>query len=334
MSSMSPQSDYPASRFFRVLFSVVFCSVAALMMSSLLWYHVDGHYTHRAAAPLFLLAFFSSVFAGFIIIFSGLFYWLDRRAHRGTRLSNRQSIVLILVLAMGSLTGYFNLLLGAFFLFLLFYWFMTGRVAGRPGWSVRNFMRTKWDEKLYLISATVFFVQILIELPLTLLTPVPPMNPGTPPFQVRNERQIDSSVKRALHRFPDAQACLEHGANAARREDLVRMDWKKISTKSDAKVCSFRLLHEWGAVTEAASWLEAQGFRVGERFSSISPYIGRDGTLRVDGSWSVRKNGPRFPTTGMIKRVFNAVPYGMGVRATYSPDGQELLYLDIDFSTL
>jgi len=331
---MPPQSNYPASRFFRVLFSVIFCLVAALMMSSLLWYSGEGHYTHRAAAPLFMLAFLSPVFAGFIIIFSSLFYWLDRRAFRGTKLSFKRSIVLVLVLAVGVLTGYFNFLLGVFFLFLLLYWITTGRVAGRPGWSVSGFLHTKWDEKLYLIAMIVLFAPMVFWLPSAMFYAAMPMKSGTPTFQVQYEHQMDLDVKRALRRFPDAQACLERGANAANREDLVRMDWDKVLTSGDAKVCSFRLLHGWGGVSEAANWLKAQGFRVGKSFSSDAPFVGSGGTLRVDGSWSIKNNGPRFPTSGTIRRVFNAVPYGMGVRATYSPDGQELLYLDIDFSTL
>lgn len=65
-----------------------------------------------------------------------------------------------------------------------------------------------------------------------------------------------------------------------------------------------------------------------------SPYTAFDGTLRVAASWSVRENGPRFPTRGLVRRIFHAVPYGMSVNATYDPTGQELLFITIDFSTL
>lgn len=334
MHTKQSEKTYPASRFIRVLFSVMVCLVAALIISAFLWPYVEGHYTHRAAAPLFILLFLSPFFAGFIIIVTIIFYWLDRRAFRGSGGSPKRSIFLLLLFSAGALTGFVHALIGAFFIFLLLYWFMTGRVAGRPGWSIRYFWSTKWDEKIYLIAMIALFSPTIYVKASEIFYSALPVQPGTPAFQVQYERQMNSDLARGLRKFPDVQSCLERGANATRHDDLVRMDWDKIATNGDAKICMFRLLHEWGGVTEAASWLEAQGFRVGESFSSKAPYVGRDGTLRVDGGWSIKTFGPRFPTSGVIRRILRATPYGMNVNATYSSDGQELLYLDIGYSTL
>lgn len=332
---MSHHSYYPVSRFLRVLFSVIFCLFASLVISALLWIPVDeGHYTHRAAIPFFMFMLFESFFAGFVIALSSLLFWFDRRALHGKQLSAKQSSLLLSVVVLGVLSGYYHFLFGAAFLFILLYWAMTGRVAGRQGWSASGFLSTKWDEKLYLIAMVILFAPMVLWLPSNMLYSVLPVKLGTPDFRVRYEHQMNFDVKRALHRFPDAQSCLERGAKAANRKDLVRMDWDKISTNGDAKVCAFRLLHEWGGVAEAAAWLETQGFRVGEVNNSDAPFVDSGGTLRVDGAWSIRKNGPRFPASGVIRRISNALPYGMSVSATYDPDGQELLYVDINFSTL
>lgn len=329
-------TDFPASRFFRIFLSVMVCLLPALIVSNLLWPnpHIEGHYTHRAAAPLFLVAFLLPVFAGFTIIMTTILYWLDRRALRAGGNGAKQSALILLILSAGVLTGIVHVLLGAFFIFLLLYWLMTGRVAGRPGWSLRYFSHTKWDEKIYLIVMVALFGKTILWTASGLFYAAMPTQLGTPVFQVQFDHQMNSGLVRGLRKFPDVQSCLQRGATATHHGDLVRMDWDKITTNGEATVCMFRLLHDWGGVADAADWLEAQGFRVGESFSSKDPYVGRDGTLRVDGGWSIKKLGPRFPTTGVIRRILNAVPYGMGVNATYSSDGRELLYLRIGYSTL
>ncbi|MEO0762273.1 MAG: 2Fe-2S iron-sulfur cluster-binding protein, partial [Pseudomonadota bacterium] len=48
------------------------------------------------------------------------------------------------------------------------------------------------------------------------------------------------------------------GARVEVRDDLLAMDWDRIRNASDAEVCIFRLLHGWGGVGAAQSWLEAQ----------------------------------------------------------------------------
>ncbi|MEM6577387.1 MAG: hypothetical protein AAF678_02765 [Pseudomonadota bacterium] len=335
-----PYPDYPTARFLRVLFSVALSLYVSLMISMSLWGHVDGHYMHRAAVPLFTIAFLFPLFIGFIVVATGILYWLDRVAFRSSPLSKIQSSVLVLILAAGVLTGYYVEILGAVSLFLLLYWCMTGRVAGRQGWSLRDFSHTKWDEKIYavlsIVLSTGFLTSVLVSVATAVFYSFLPVSPAAEPlpYPVQFEHQRHHGVKRSVRRFPDAQSCLESDASSDKHEDLFRMDWHQIITTSDAEVCSFRLLHALGDISHATRWLEAQGFTVGESFSSASPYVGRDGTLRVDGGWSIRKRGPRFPTSGIIRRIFKAVPYGMGVRATYSPDGQELLYLNIDSSTL
>lgn len=334
MDVTPPRSHHSVSRFLRILFSVSVSLVLAVLLSSLIWTDLDVHYTHRAGGPIYMLMFLLPFFAGLATIVSILFYWFDRRALRGGSSSFNRPIVITIFLVAGTITGFFSIFVGALFIFLLLYWLMTGRIAGRSGWSASNFLQNRWDENLYLLVMVVICGVLINWLSPKIFASTPLMERGTPPFQVKYAHQINNDIKRALSKFQDTQACVEVDANAAIREELVRMDWDKILTTGDAEVCSFRLLHEWGSIAEATTWLTAQGFHVGTSFSSDSPYVSSDGTLRVDGNWSIRSNGPRFPTSGLLQRIFNAVPYGMNISATYSPDGRELLYLDIGFSTL
>lgn len=180
----------------------------------------------------------------------------------------------------------------------------------------------------------LFFAPIVFSIPAKIYNQFLPIQLGTPEFKVRHDNDLTPDVKRALLRFPDSQSCLQANADAEKQDDLSLMNWNKIVNDGDATVCAFRLLHDWGDVSKATTWLQAQGLSVGPTYSSAQPYIGADGTQRVTGTWSIKHDGPRFPASGKIRRIFSATGYGMGVNATYSPDGQSLLFVRFSRSTL
>ena len=78
----------------------------------------------------------------------------------------------------------------------------------------------------------------------------------------------------------------------------------------------------------------AQGFSLSAKgFNPANPYIEQDGARRVTGYWSLRHQGPRFPTRG-LSQILWAMPYGMDVNAVYSPDGRTLRHIRISFLIL
>ncbi|WP_010437031.1 hypothetical protein [Ruegeria conchae] len=244
-----------------------------------------------------------------------------------------------MALLLGASMGLSYILLGAFLVLaslglMTLRWMKSPKIKQEYLWPPHSFWNAKLHKKAIALCVLGVFLYFLKSLVAALYFSAMPLNTGQPEFRLQFAHRMNSDVVRASYRFPDTQSCLEAGADAGNHEELLRMDWDMISTTGDAKVCMFRLLHEWGGVADAASWLEAQGFRVSETFSSNKPYENRDGTLRVDGGWSIKRNGPRLPTSGVLARIRKAVPYGMGVRATFSEDGRELLYLNIDYSTL
>ncbi|TCU10038.1 hypothetical protein EV132_12229 [Rhizobium sullae] len=167
------------------------------------------------------------------------------------------------------------------------------------------------------------------------VTVVSEPEPGTPPFQVQFKRPLTASQKVAMMDFPDPGSCLRKSETEGLPLDrLKEMDWDRIDNKDEADVCMFRLLGSYPNLSYATDWFEAQGFDVSANFSSARPNIEQDGTQRVSAGYSIRKNGPKFPTTGIVRRAFRSIPYGMSVNATWSKDGQQLLWVETGFSTL
>jgi hypothetical protein len=317
----------------RVLFAVTVAVFAAAMLGSLFWGSPEGHPTHRAGKILFIL-FFVGAFLVPVAVFTAVFFSLDLLARSTPGLQRLGHPLVGLSLGAGIGFGAINGLVGTVFLFFFVYWLLAGRVIGRPGWDWRAPWRAGPMEIAYLVFALWLLGPMAVSLASLGYAAVARVDPGTPPFVVQYDHQMDADLRRAMARFPDAQSCLRDGARAEVREDLLEMDWDRIRNGSDAEVCIFRLLHGWGGVGEAQSWLEAQGFGVGEGFSSERPHETVDGVLSVHAGWSIRNDGPRFPTRGPIRRAFAATPYGMSVVTTFDAEGAELLFVSVSFSTL
>ncbi len=139
--------------------------------------------------------------------------------------------------------------------------------------------------------------------------------------------------KVALRDFPNAQSCMKGRDYASNKFDPLNLDWNRINNKSEAEVCTFRMLKTLGGIENATPWLEAQGFKA-SNFNSKMPNKTSRGTLSVQGSHSIRKNGPKFPTSGLIRRAYRSIPYSMSIVTEWSIDGKELLYVRYSFSTL
>lgn len=146
--------------------------------------------------------------------------------------------------------------------------------------------------------------------------------------------ELSVSHKVALRDFPDVNSCLKGSNFALDRLQFVEMAWHKINNKAEAEICTFRILKSLGGIQNATPFLKAQGFKSPKNFSSKNPYKAINETLSVHGSYSIRKNGPKFPTSGFIRRAFQSIPYGMSVYTHWSLDGTELLYVRYSFSTL
>lgn len=157
---------------------------------------------------------------------------------------------------------------------------------------------------------------------------------GTPEYNYRFELLMTPEMKLALLKFSDPQSCVSDAA-LVEPSVIVKIDWDKIETTNEASICIFRLLSVYGNLSMSDEWFNSHGFRVAENsFSAKTPHIERDGSLRVTGYWSVKNDGPLFPTSGFFRRVFASIPYAMSVSATWTEDGETLKWIGIDFSTL
>ena len=112
------------------------------------------------------------------------------------------------------------------------------------------------------------------------------------------------------------------------------MNWERIQNEAEAEVCMVRLLGSDHDLSHATAWFEAQGFDVHERFGSANPRVERDGKKRVAAQYSIRKNGPKFPAPGAVRRMFRSIPYSMSINSTWSPHGKQLLAVTVSYLTL
>ncbi|PLP56228.1 hypothetical protein CYK37_27200 [Mesorhizobium loti] len=221
------------------------------------------------------------------------------------------------------------------------YWLLAGRTAGdwihawraRERGSGRGFMTyASYAVLAYLAYQLAGYLHYCGKL--LWVSSISEPGLGSPPFHVMGRRGLTGAHKVALMDFPDPHSCLENAMEELSPENLKRMDWDRIDNEAEAEVCMFRLLGSYEDMSSATDWFEAQGFRVPDGFSSARPYADRDGTLRVSGSYSIRKNGPKFPTRGFVRRLFHSIPYGMNADATWSSNGKQLLGVRITFNTL
>lgn len=230
------------------------------------------------------------------------------------------------------------------------YWLLAGRSAGAwiesykaAKWSSRKPIiggRSLWDLAAYAVLAFLAFQTfgyLHYAGKLFWVSYVSAPSLGTPPFRIPSSppnKTLTAFQKVALLDFPDPASCLQDGAGDLSPESLKRMDWDKIDNDAEAQVCIFRLLGSYEDLSHETGWFESQGLHVSDGWSSARPFKDSDGTLRVTGSWSIRENGPMYPTKGIIRRLFRSIPYGMGINASWSGDGKTLLHVTIGFSTL
>jgi hypothetical protein len=217
-------------------------------------------------------------------------------------------------------------------------WHLGERYRGRPGFNVDAFRRQSNLVKLALLIGLPLLIWRAVAATRTfgllLWVLLTPSDLGTPPYATQFEREMTLGTRLIARQFPDAQSCLEEGADATRHADLTRMDWDKIWTTTEAEVCIFRLLAALGRIEDFRVFSEAQGFRISETGSNPEkPYVERDGSLSVTVTWSIRKKGPKFPTRGPV-RYLVAVPHSMGVDVTWEPDRTTLRHVNIFFNTL
>jgi hypothetical protein len=167
----------------------------------------------------------------------------------------------------------------------------------------------------------------------------PVTDAGAPPFRMLNENHkigIDHRV--ALRRFPDLNACLFSWGDRPYWGDDPNFDqiayafaWNRIRTEGEAEVCVFRALAQLGSPERAVKWIVAQGFN---HFSPPKTGTRKPLWRTEQGSWSIRANGRKFSSGALSSAVLPSLAYGMSVTSFWSPDGNDLLAVDVSFSIL
>ncbi|NIL95556.1 MAG: hypothetical protein GTO62_00005 [Planctomycetales bacterium] len=220
----------------------------------------------------------------------------------------------------------------------LIYWALVGRLAGRPGYAWQSIKQGGLLPKALAGLAAVYAAYVLASWAvfgskMAWVTAYPP-DLGDPPFAVQFDREMTARMKVAMMEFSDAETCVVPNSGPVEPGKMVPIDWDRIDSNEAAKVCLFRTLAAFGELPMAGTWLEGQGFRVNESgFNSENPYFRRDGTLRVDGTWSVREQGLLYEPDTLFFRAMASITLGTGVHTTWSADGRNLLWVSLSSTT-
>ena len=140
-----------------------------------------------------------------------------------------------------------------------------GVVSGRY-WKLGN---SPWKRKLLMFAGTLLLVWVLmlqldttsVELPEFTDPPIaydhlssekeePYISFGTPP--VRDEELY------AVKQFPDVRSCLVRAEQSKDRPDLRQIDWSRMNTKFDIKVCMFRIFSSYQTPIRVKQWFISQ----------------------------------------------------------------------------
>ncbi len=333
-------------RLLRIFFSMLICLLLIPVAVSIALGASSGQDISKVMGGFFFVSVLSSpVLLPALLLLLGALIYLDSR--NNAKLWPYVGVwVLVAIVGERMLVGFVPSPMNSQFLIYaplsvglgLIYWALVGQAAARPEISISNFSSQPLAKQIVAVAIAPIAASVVFLLstsatdpvqPVSVIRPMPDL--GTPPFTVAYEREMTELMKIAIDDFQTAASCTSEPNQEIASGQLVLLDWDKIETNDEAKVCIFRLLASYGDAGSATDWFELQGFKVNrERFSSQNPNVDRDSNLAIQASWSIREKGLRFPTKGFRF----SLAYGMGIYSNWSADGQTLLNVGISFSIL
>lgn len=326
-------------RFIRVLATTIFCVVLFMAMTSVINnIELLNNLMRTLGIVFFLIMLLIPYSLAAIAVLAASLFILDRIGARrvwpyvllwtvaGGIFTLKFKITLPIALPIAVLTG-------------AIYWALTGRVAGKPGFALKDIKTRPFIVRLAAGAAAAYIIVVVAGwvamggkmLGVTVVEP--PL--GEPAFNTEFERDMTARMKIAMMDFPDPQSCVDQDAGNVTPGKLVALDWDKIGSQAEANVCIFRLLATYGDVSMSGEWFEGQGFRTSTGgFSAKRPNVNRDGTLRVHAGWSIREKGLRYKPRNFFIRAFASMANAMSIYTAWSSDGKTLLWVNLSFSTL
>ena len=120
-------------------------------------------------------------------------------------------------------------------------------------------------------------------------------NEENEPYGSRGVPPQRPEYKRAVRRFSNVRDCLVKAEQEKEIPDLRKINWRRMTSTANIRVCMFRIFASYGAPEKAVLWLEAQGLNTtgpNESKFAFKPTINvsgshaptEDGLLYVSGS--------------------------------------------------
>ncbi|MES2432761.1 MAG: hypothetical protein V4586_02925 [Pseudomonadota bacterium] len=295
-------------------------SILAAMLVNLIAPEAHGESAlHRFAAPIFMVGFFllpTSVIAAAVTL---ALIALDRKPNIAALIRAPLPALASLGLAIPLL--FLNPFAAWTALLWPIYWLLSGRIAGRRGFSIQHFLDLSWGEKIFTPLWLVLVLPVVWDwLKWSILALWLSYNPpglGEPSFRSQLDLPMSSAQQVALWRYPDLASC-QNGATAP------ALPWASYD-KAAAEICIFRIATAAGSMEQMQALLVENGLRVGR-----IPLPNSTGPKReiLDSGWAVRDKGPLFASYTWLNTLFAAVPYGISVSLTYDAAGK-LLWVQV-----
>ncbi|HHI70275.1 MAG TPA: hypothetical protein ENJ91_04685 [Rhodobacteraceae bacterium] len=125
--------------------------------------------------------------------------------------------------------------------------------------------------------------------------------------------------KRAVRRFSDVRDCLVKEEQDKDIPDLRKIDWRRMTSTANIRVCLFRIFASYGTPEKAVLWFQAQGL---ETTGPIEGTYAFKPTVNVSGRHAPTEDGRLYVSGSPITaRIAAYLIYSEGFAASWDENG-------------
>ncbi len=144
-------------------------------------------------------------------------------------------------------------------------------------------------------------------------------NETNEPYGSRGVPPQRPEEKRAVRRFSDVRDCLVKEEQDKDIPDLRKIDWRRMTSTANIRVCLFRIFASYGTPEKAVLWFQAQGL---ETTGPIEGTYAFKPTVNVSGRHAPTEDGRLYVSGSPITaRIAAYLIYSEGFAASWDENG-------------